>query len=58
MKRSEAILKLVRKVVCPHTMISQEYSSLYLEKAERLLDYIEEELDMIPSHKWEDENSL
>jgi len=50
MKRSEAIKKLLPKVLCPHVVIKQENydSGVYHDKAEKLLVFIEEELGMKP----------
>lgn len=50
MKRSEAIQKLLSKVVSPYEIIKQELydNGVYQSRAERLLNFIEEELGMLP----------
>lgn len=50
MKRSDAIKKLIYKVISPYEIISQEMfdSGVYYERAERLLEFIEKELGMTP----------
>ena len=50
MKRSDAIKKLIPKVICPHVIITREdyENGIYYERAKSLLDFIENDLDMWP----------
>lgn len=50
MKRSEAIQKLMRKVISPYEVIKKEYfdNGIYEMRAKNLLDFIENELKMQP----------
>ncbi len=50
MKRSEAVKKLMQEIISPYEIISYDswVSGVYEAKAERLLQFIEKELGMIP----------
>lgn len=50
MKRSEAIKKLIHKVISPFEVIKSEYyeNGLYEERAKQMLEFIENELGMLP----------
>ena len=48
MKRSEAVAKLISKVICPHVVLSQEQYEIWQTKADELLTFIEQELRMKP----------
>lgn len=50
MKRSEAIKKLIPKVISKFQVISKENydNGVYEARAEELLDFIEKELGMVP----------
>lgn len=50
MKRSEAIDKLIQKVISPYEIITKENydCGIYKDRAKRLLDFIEKELGMLP----------
>jgi hypothetical protein len=51
MKRNEAIKKLMPMVISPFEILKHEYyeNGVYLDRAERLLDFIEKDLNMRPS---------
>ena len=53
MKRSEAVKKLITKVISPTEIISQDMQDIYLMRADRLLTFIEKELHMSPPEFWE-----
>lgn len=50
MKRSDAVKKLLTKVISPYEVIKQEYyeQGIYHDRAEKLLDFIENTLGMLP----------
>jgi hypothetical protein len=48
MKRSDAIKKLFPKVICHHDVISIDMQQIYESRAKSLLDFIENELVMLP----------
>ena len=48
MKRSEVLKKLIPFVIGKTTIIQQAHQGIYESQAERLLEFIEKELKMLP----------
>ena len=54
MKRSDAIKKLIPKVIAPYEVVHSDMQDIYYQRAERLLEFIEQELNMLPPETTKD----